>query len=73
VKKSGAATHTRVLVVDDEPNIVQLLAMALRYEGFIVETASDARSALAAVRGFGPHLVVLDVMLPDLDGFQVAR
>ena len=73
MKESDAATPIRVLVVDDEPNIVQLLAMALRYEGFVVETASDARSALAAVRRFGPHVVVLDVMLPDLDGFEIAR
>ena len=70
---SESATQTRVLVVDDEPNIAQLLGMALRYEGFVVETAGDGRGALAAVRSFGPHLVVLDVMLPDLDGFQVAR
>jgi two-component system OmpR family response regulator len=67
------ATQPRVLVVDDEPNIAQLVAMALGYEGFAVETAADGRGALAAVRTFGPHLVVLDVMLPDLDGFEVAR
>jgi two-component system OmpR family response regulator len=65
--------QTRVLVVDDEPHIAQLVATALRYEGFAVESAADGRSALAAVRGFGPHLVVLDVMLPDLDGFEVQR
>jgi two-component system OmpR family response regulator len=73
VNGSESATQTRVLVVDDEPNIARLLAMALRYEGFVVETAGDGRGALAAVRSFGPHLVVLDVMLPDLDGFEVAR
>ena len=73
MKESDAATPIRVLVVDDEPNIVRLLAMALRYEGFAVETAADGRSALAAVRRFGPHVVVLDVMLPDLDGFEIAR
>jgi two-component system OmpR family response regulator len=73
VNGSESATQTRVLVVDDEPNIARLLAMALRYEGFTVETAGDGRGALAAVRSFGPHLVVLDVMLPDLDGFEVAR
>jgi two-component system OmpR family response regulator len=59
--------------VDDERNIAQLVAMALRYEGFVTETAADGRSALAAVRAFGPHLVVLDVMLPDVDGFEVGR
>ena len=71
--ESQGGTQTRVLVVDDEPNIAQLVAMALGYEGFAVETAADGRGALAAVRTFGPHLVVLDVMLPDLDGFEVAR
>jgi two-component system OmpR family response regulator len=65
--------QVRVLVVDDEPNIARLVAMALRYEGFGVDTASDGRGALAAVRTFAPHLVVLDVMLPDLDGFEVQR
>jgi two-component system OmpR family response regulator len=68
-----AELKTRVLVVDDEPNIAQLVATALRYEGFAVESAADGRSALATVRSFGPHLVVLDVMLPDLDGFEVQR
>ena len=67
------ATQPRVLAVDDEPNIAQLVAMALGYEGFAVETAADGRGALGAVRTFGPHLVVLDVMLPDLDGFEVAQ
>jgi len=63
----------RILVVDDEPNIAQLVAMALRYEGFVTETSADGRGALGAVRAFAPHLVILDVMLPDLDGFEIAR
>ncbi|HZP90093.1 MAG TPA: response regulator transcription factor [Actinomycetota bacterium] len=64
---------TRILVVDDEPHITELVAMALRYEGFEVETAGTGRAALRAVQEFRPALVVLDVMLPDLDGFQVAE
>jgi two-component system OmpR family response regulator len=63
----------RVLVVDDEPNIADVISMALRYQGFDVETAGDGRGALKAVSGFRPHLIVLDVMLPDMDGFEVAR
>jgi two-component system OmpR family response regulator len=73
VAKPDVTQQTRVLVVDDEPNIVQLVAMALRYEGFVAETASDGRGALAAVRAFAPHLVILDVMLPDLNGFEVGQ
>ncbi|MDX6620593.1 MAG: two-component system, OmpR family, response regulator [Gaiellales bacterium] len=61
----------RVLVVDDEPNIAQLVATALRYEGFEVRTAADGAGALAAVRDLAPDLVVLDVMLPDADGFEL--
>jgi two-component system OmpR family response regulator len=61
----------RVLVVDDERNIAELVATALRYEGFDVTTAGDGRSALDAVREVNPHLLVLDVMLPDMDGFAV--
>ncbi len=64
---------SRVLVVDDEPNITDLVATALRYEGFEVDTAGSGRAALEQVVRQRPHLVLLDVMLPDLDGFEVAR
>jgi len=67
------ATPSRVLVVDDEPNIADLVSTALRYEGFEVTSAATGRAALDQVTAFRPHLVVLDVMLPDLDGFEVAR
>ena len=60
-----------MLVVDDEPNIAELVATALRYEGFEVMTAADGAGALAAVRDLAPDLVVLDVMLPDADGFEL--
>jgi len=63
----------RILVVDDEPNITELVSMALRYEGFEVDVASDGRSALARAATFRPHLIVLDVMLPDVDGFGVLK
>jgi two-component system OmpR family response regulator len=63
----------RVLVVDDEPHITELVATALRYEGFEVASASGGRAALALVESFRPDLVVLDIMLPDLDGFEVHR
>src|SRR4051794_14655746 len=64
---------TRVLVVDDESNITDLVATALRYEGFEVEVRSSGRGALEGVASFRPRLIVLDVMMPDLDGFEVAR
>jgi len=63
----------RVLVVDDEEHITELVAMALGYNGFEVERLSSGRAALEAVERRRPDLVVLDVMLPDLDGFEVAR
>jgi len=63
----------RVLVVDDEPNIVDVIAMALRFQGFAVESAGTGAEALAAVANFKPQLIVLDVMLPDMEGFEVAR
>jgi two-component system, OmpR family, response regulator len=63
----------RVLVVDDEANIVEVISMALRYQGFEVETAGTGRDAVAAVTRFKPHLMVLDVMLPDMEGFEVAE
>jgi two-component system, OmpR family, response regulator len=64
---------TRVLVVDDERGITDLVSMALRYEGLKVEVAMTGRDALRLVPTFRPHLVILDVMLPDLDGFEVLR
>jgi len=63
----------RILVVDDEPHITDLVAMALRYEGFEVERAGTGRAALKAVEDFRPELIVLDIMLPDLDGFAVTE
>jgi two-component system OmpR family response regulator len=64
---------SRVLVVDDEPAIRELVTTVLRYEGFEVATAENGRDALTAVEQHRPHLVVLDVMLPDLDGFAVQQ
>jgi two-component system OmpR family response regulator len=69
----GLGEARRVLVVDDEQTIAELVAAALRYEGFEVAQAHDGRRALAEVERFRPHLVVLDVQLPDLDGFDVQR
>jgi len=63
----------RILVVDDEPNIVDVIAMALRYQGFDVATAANGSAALSQVNTYRPHLMVLDVMLPDMDGFAVAE
>jgi two-component system OmpR family response regulator len=63
----------RVLVVDDEPAIADLLAMALRYEGCVVHTAADGTSAVREAAQLRPDAVVLDLMLPDRDGFSVLR
>jgi len=61
----------RVLVVDDEHSLTDLLSMALRYEGYDVKAAADGQGALATARDFEPDAVVLDWMLPDIDGMQV--
>jgi two-component system, OmpR family, response regulator len=68
-----AEQSRRVLVVDDEPNIVDIVSMALRFQGFTVESAGSGADALSAVEAFRPDLMVLDVMLPDMEGFEVAR
>jgi len=75
VEERARATDekVRVLVVDDEPNIVDVISMALRFEGFDVESAGSGADAIAAVAAHRPQLLVLDVMLPDIDGFEVAR
>ena len=62
-----------VLVVDDDPKIVQLVRAYLEREGFAVVTAGDGRAALAAIRDLAPRLIVLDLMLPEIDGMTVAR
>jgi two-component system OmpR family response regulator len=63
----------RILVVDDEPSITDAVATALRYEGFDTREAATGRVAEQEIDTFRPDLVVLDVMLPDLDGFAIAR
>jgi len=66
-------TPVRVLVVDDEPNLADLLTMALRYEGWEIRTARDGLTAVRLAREFKPDTAVLDVMLPDLNGLEVLR
>jgi two-component system OmpR family response regulator len=66
-------SRQRILVVDDEPSIVDAVATALRYEGFEVDEATGGRDALRAVAEREPDLVVLDWMLPDLEGIEVGR
>ena len=65
--------EARLLVVDDEPNIRELLSASLRFAGFEVEVAADGREAMRRALEMSPDLIVLDVMLPDLDGFTVTR
>ncbi|GAA1361248.1 response regulator transcription factor [Arthrobacter rhombi] len=65
--------EAKLLVVDDEPNIRELLSTSLRFAGFSVVAAANGREALAAVEKELPDLAVLDVMLPDMDGFTVTR
>ena len=69
----AAAAPARLLVVDDEPNILELLSASLRYAGFEVQTATSGQRALEVARRFRPDLLVLDVMMPGLDGFGVVR
>jgi two-component system, OmpR family, response regulator len=69
----GQAERLRVLVVDDEPNVVDAVSTALRQRGFDVQAADSGAAAMATVREWRPHALVLDVMLPDVDGFEVAR
>jgi two-component system, OmpR family, response regulator len=70
---SAEAASPRVLVVDDEPNIVDVITMALRYQGFETASAATGEEALGAVESFRPQVMILDVMLPDMEGFEVAE
>ena len=64
---------TRVLVVDDDPKILSLLRRGLSFDGYAVDTAVDGEAALAAARDRPPDVIVLDVMLPGVDGLEVCR
>jgi two-component system, OmpR family, response regulator MprA len=63
----------RILVVDDDPAITSVLRRGLSYEGFLVDTASSGREGLSIARDRPPELIVLDIMMPDLDGFEVLK
>jgi two-component system, OmpR family, response regulator len=69
----AAAPEARLLVIEDEPNIRELLATSLRFAGFEVHTAADGAAALKLADSTRPDLLVLDVMLPDMDGFAVTK
>ncbi|MDF1489277.1 response regulator transcription factor [Tessaracoccus sp. HF-7] len=66
-------TPIRVLTVDDEPSLIELLSMAMRYEGWEVSTAQDGATAVRVAREVKPDALVLDMMLPDFDGLEVMR
>lgn len=68
-----ASAAVRVLLVDDEPNLRHLLSAVLRRQGWEVETASNGKEAIEAALRTQPHLIVLDVVMPDIDGLQVLR
>lgn len=70
---NGPTAEARLLVVDDEPNIRDLLASSLRFAGFEVKEAADGATAFHEALEYQPDLMVLDVMLPDMDGFAVTR
>jgi two-component system OmpR family response regulator len=70
---AAPTTEARLLVVEDDPNILELLSASLRFAGFDVSTATSGGAAVNAAKDRRPDLVVLDVMLPDLDGFEVIK
>jgi two-component system OmpR family response regulator len=63
----------RILLVDDEPHIVQFLELGLQNEGFEVQSANDGMTAISLMKKFQPHVAILDVMMPGMDGFEVCR
>jgi two-component system phosphate regulon response regulator PhoB len=73
MSESTAAAPKKILVVDDETDVTELLAYTLRAKGFTVETLNDPNRSIGLARSFLPDLVVLDVMMPDLNGLQICR
>lgn len=71
--QENQASQLKVLVVDDEDNIIELIRLGLRYEGFQVETASDGEQGISLAQRINPDLVILDVMMPKIDGIEVLR
>src|SRR6218665_1139792 len=71
IPQQGDSQKLRALIVDDEDSILQLVAMALRYDGWDVETAASGAEGLEKIRSFNPDVAVLDIMLPDFDGVQL--
>lgn len=63
----------KILLVDDEPAILDFLTMGLENEGFEVKTAADGMTAMNTVKTFQPHVAILDVMMPGMDGLEVSR
>ena len=63
----------RVLLVDDEPALTNLVKMALHYEGWVVDVAHDGRDAIAKFENVSPDVLVLDIMLPDVDGLRILQ
>ncbi len=63
----------RILVVDDDPSILETLTTMLRFKGYATQVASNGRKALEAVKEFDPDLILLDIMLPDIDGYDICR
>lgn len=66
-------TAVKILLADDEPHILQFLELGLKNEGFDVRTAPDGATALEVASEFQPHMVILDVMMPEMDGFEVVE
>ncbi|MBO7190811.1 MAG: response regulator [Elusimicrobiaceae bacterium] len=63
----------KILIIEDEPAIIELLHLVLAREGYEVHTCQSGRDAIAAIKQVGPHLIILDVMLPGLDGASIVR
>ncbi|MFN2432418.1 MAG: diguanylate cyclase [Gemmatimonadota bacterium] len=70
---SPAVRGDRILVVDDDPSILETLTTMLRFKGYVTHVAASGRKALEAVKEFQPSLILLDIMLPDIDGYEICR